>query len=621
MTRIVVVDIPGQRGYMPIAGALLISTARNDPEIAARMTFDLLCVDASEPPKTIVERIMADGSPALVAFSIQGWALPLADSIARRLSETTECLIVYGGNHVTSQAEKLAAERPFLDAVANGEGEGIFLDLMRALLALPASPDLASVPGLSARTAENTFTRGDVRPRIVDLNDIPSPYLTGLINPAEHKFRIALLETNRGCPYKCSFCYWGAAVNSKLRQFSLERVYAEMEILARNGVESWYICDANFGILKRDLDIVEHILRLREDYGVPHTVHTNWAKNSNERVVSIVSRLAAGGVHSTFTLALQSTDAFTLELAQRSNMAVNNVKELARLCRASGVVPRGELIWGLPGESYDRFKRSYDDLAEHVDAISVYPHYILPNTEYDARRADLKIVTEKSELDTDYEYCVEHLSMTRADFLTGMRFIISNNILRTGSNFLAVYSRVASRVAGIRPSRVIEAFAEWITTTGTPVPDELGHLFRFPLAMHRLSFGGIRNVIKKDRDGFLAMLEAFFEECFHHGMPPGQARILRSALSYDQLIFPQMENRRPGPGPEPVTRTEAVFDYDFLALHRGGDWSRKKGRYRYRVQHRTGLPDYSDEEWYFGLLGFRGKVDYLDLRPDKDHYQ
>src|SRR5207249_4722632 len=119
--------------------------------------------------------------------------------------------------------------------------------------------------------------------------------------------------------------------------------------------------------------------------------------------------------------------------------------EIAALCRKHHVVPRGELIWGLPGETYEEFMRSYDRLAEYTDALSVYPLYVLPNTEYEARAGAHAIVTARAEAETDYEYCVGHARMSFEDFLAGLRLIVSNNILKVGGVFFRLYPRVAWR--------------------------------------------------------------------------------------------------------------------------------------------------------------------------------
>ncbi len=88
---------------------------------------------------------------------------------------------------------------------------------------------------------------------------MPSPYLTGIFdelikeNP-EEKW-LASWETNRGCPFSCTYCDWGSATNSKVSRMHLDRVYAELDWFSKNKVEFIFCCDANFGMLPRDYDI------------------------------------------------------------------------------------------------------------------------------------------------------------------------------------------------------------------------------------------------------------------------------------------------------------------------------------------------------------------------------
>ena len=99
------------------------------------------------------------------------------------------------------------------------------------------------------------------RERVNDLNVIASPFLSAAIEltDGQGRFRydVALMETNRGCPYKCSFCYWGGAVGQRVRAFARERLRAELEIFARHKVHTVVLCDANFGMLRGDADFVD----------------------------------------------------------------------------------------------------------------------------------------------------------------------------------------------------------------------------------------------------------------------------------------------------------------------------------------------------------------------------
>ena len=120
---------------------------------------------------------------------------------------------------------------PHVDVTVRGEGEATFAELLDALdsNAIHDLDVLRDVPGLSFRSADGRIVRTEDRARIEDLDTIPSPYMLGLLDPFGTAQSGAVIETNRGCPYGCTFCDWGSATLSRIRKFSLDRVAAELE--------------------------------------------------------------------------------------------------------------------------------------------------------------------------------------------------------------------------------------------------------------------------------------------------------------------------------------------------------------------------------------------------------
>jgi radical SAM superfamily enzyme YgiQ (UPF0313 family) len=609
--KVVLVEPPGQIGYVPIAWAYLVAYACKDPAVKDAFSFTCNIRHFHEPFDHVLQEILAGGVPDIAAFSCQGWSIGRADSLARKLREISPTMtIVYGGNHVSHQGEAFFNEHVYVNVLVNGEGEITFYQFLRSYLDDRGLANLSQIPGLSYRTADGQVITTAERERIKDLSGIPSPYLTGVLDIKPANCRTAMLETNRGCPYFCSYCYWGGAIGQKIHAFPMERLREEMRWLARRGLDAWYICDANFGILPQDSELVEEVVRLHQEYGFPKTFNTNWAKNSNERIVKMCARLNTAGIHSAYSLSLQSTTPKALQLANRANMKMNRIEEIATLCREHGVVPRGELIWGLPGESYAEFLRSYDDLAEYTDALHVYPHLLLPNTGYLEKKEELKIGMAQGELDTDYYYCVEHMDMTRDDFMNGLRFIVSNNILKLGSTFFRLYPQVAKRAAGIRYSRTIEAFGDWLLASAHPVAARFKKYYRFPLATHRLSLGETWQALREDRDRLIDMFRCYVEETFVTGQDQPVADQLRGAFEFDAVTYPLMDNQ----AEEQATVgrfyvKQARFDYNFLTLKQGGVWDPVPRPSSYTILLPKGLWRYPMDNWYFGLLSYQAHVE------------
>ena len=91
--------------------------------------------------------------------------------------------------------------------------------------------------------------------RTAELDNIPSPYLTGILDKFFDGKLSPMIQTNRGCPFSCSFCVDGSPEVMKVNNFSIERVNSEINYIATHVPEetrSMFIIDLNFGMIPRD---------------------------------------------------------------------------------------------------------------------------------------------------------------------------------------------------------------------------------------------------------------------------------------------------------------------------------------------------------------------------------
>ena len=168
--------------------------------------------------------------------------------------------------------------------------------------------------------------------RIDDLDTIPSPYLTGVFDKLITKYPEirwnGTIETNRGCPYACTFCDWGSLTYNKVKVFELERVFAELEWMGRNQFDFISFTDANFGIFaERDSMIADKLISVQKEYGMPRAYTIAWAKNQKKEVVDIVKKLIyEGGAKIGLNLSVQTMDENTLEIIKRTNLDTNKIE-------------------------------------------------------------------------------------------------------------------------------------------------------------------------------------------------------------------------------------------------------------------------------------------------------
>jgi hypothetical protein len=198
----------------------------------------------------------------------------------------------------------------------------------------------------------------DINPS-TDLDYLPSPYLTGWLDPFLKVGYTPLFETNRGCPYHCTFCVWGISALSKIKRFSDARVHAELDYVAEYGVpvSLWRLADANFGILKRDAVIAQSIRAIHDNHpDLFGFVDVWWAKNPTQTMVDIACSL---GDLTTGYVAFQSLDEDVLANIKRSNISIERLIEFIRKIRPYVDGVHTDLLVGLPGESKDSHLYSY----------------------------------------------------------------------------------------------------------------------------------------------------------------------------------------------------------------------------------------------------------------------
>lgn len=272
-------------------------------------------------------------------------------------------------------------KHPHVDIAVHGEGEATLADVLDHInLANPADLEsLRDVPGITIRTAEGIH-RTDSRDRIADVNTIPSPFLMGLFEEFGSASASTVLETNRGCPYGCTFCDWGSATLSKVRKFDLDRVYKELEWCARHGITEASIADANFGMIERDVTITEKIAELRGKYGFPQTVNINYAKNQVKYLKKIIEIMASANILAEGVVSLQTTDAQTLKVIDRSNIKLEKYNELSTEFRQSRLPLAADIMMGLPGSTPKAFMVDLQMCTDRDIRVRANPTQLLPNS-------------------------------------------------------------------------------------------------------------------------------------------------------------------------------------------------------------------------------------------------
>ena len=324
--------------------------------------------------------------PSIIAFSNYIWNWNYNRTLAKAVKNAfPKALIVFGGPQITNRSQNFFKENPFVDIMVHAEGEETFVEILRENLNEDA--DFRKINGCSIRLEDCSALKTDLRPRL-EIENHPSPYAEGVFDQIikENPGIVwnTTLETNRGCPFQCTFCDWGSVTYSKIKKFNMKRVCSDLDWISENKVSYVFIADANFGIfMDRDNEILNHAIALKKKKNYPEVLNATWYKNSNEEVVALAKKLTDANLNRAITLSVQSMSFDTLGAIKRKNLAFSKLNELLKICIEKDIPSYTELILGLPEETFESWSNGLTQLLElgQHSTLEIWMCEILENAE------------------------------------------------------------------------------------------------------------------------------------------------------------------------------------------------------------------------------------------------
>ena len=305
------------------------------------------------------------------------------------------------------------------------------------------SHDLAGIAGITYRDGAR-IRENDDAPIVTNLNELASPHLT---LDTDLSGRSVCIETQRGCVFRCNFCFYNKDLSIRNRRFDLDRVEAEIDHWLQQDIRELYLMDPIFNLnAARARDICRFIAaRNRRRVGVHAEV---WAEFIDDEM----ARLMRDAGFTFLEVGLQSTDEAALATVERRLRLQRFLDGIAALKRY-GLFWALQLIVGLPGETRASFRRSLN-FAASLDApvLAVYPLMVLPGTELWRKAADLRLV-----FDPEPPYHVRsHYSMSEADVAYGFRVV---RALQDVGDSRAL--RLLARERSLTYADIVDAWIAW----------------------------------------------------------------------------------------------------------------------------------------------------------------
>lgn len=374
VVQLVTISVIHFSPWVPYAAGCLISYCNKIPEIKDTVEFlePLFEYKPIEEYDTILSGVDVLGITCYV------WNQVYNDRLAKRFKELNpNSTVVYGGPNIPEEktlATEFLNSRPYVDVMFVGPGEENFSKWLLG----------KSTEGTVNR---ESFNVTNMRTYQIRDADMPTPYSDGIFDGIFKKTKQVKtpFETNRGCPYSCAFCDWGGQARSKLSVFDLNQVKAQLDcIYQHKNISELELLDANFGVLSRDVEIIQYMISLQEkNNNVIKLGYAGLAKNGSKHLPTILDLMASSMKlnQRNQKLSFQTHTSQVLSNIDRDNIDNSKLLDILEGCKRDGVLTTSELIMALPGETAETWLDTI--VTNHnlgIDYIRTYILNYVPNT-------------------------------------------------------------------------------------------------------------------------------------------------------------------------------------------------------------------------------------------------
>ncbi len=281
---------------------------------------------------------------------------------------------VLGGWHPSFEYSEIL-KYPFIDVIIRGEGELTFRELIQ-------NRNLEKIKGLSYRENGKIKNNQD-RLLIKNLNKLPFP-ARNLRNTKSYyqifQMPIDVIETSRGCPFKCTFCNIHLFYRGLYRTKTIERVIQELKIISSDHKrKNVLIVDDNFTAnMKRVEKICDQIIK----EGIKLDLICQSRIDVIKKNPNVIEKMSKAGFW-LFFLGIESFNQKSLDDIQK-NVKFRDIIEAIKILHDNNIVIIGSL---LVGSNLDEEAKDIDLMIKIVKKLGIdFPIYSvmtpLPGTKF-----------------------------------------------------------------------------------------------------------------------------------------------------------------------------------------------------------------------------------------------
>lgn len=296
----------------------------------------------------ILEEIIEE-RPDVVAFSTYIWNVELVSRVSNLIKRVNPKIeILYGGPEVSFDSRSFLKNNVG-EYVIEGEGEKTYKDFILYKL---GKMKLEDVRGLHYKINDEVYSN-EKRP-LMSMDEIVFPY----DEDEELSNKIIYYEASRGCPFNCKYCL--SSTSHGVRFLEIERVLKELIYFVNKKVRLVKFVDRTFNCNSKFAMAIWNFL-IKQDTNTQFHFEIS-ADILKPQEIELLSKAPKGRFR--FEVGVQTTNDEVLRNINRF-VNFNDIKEKVLEIEALRNIDQHlDLIAGLPGEDYESFKKSFNDMYE-----------------------------------------------------------------------------------------------------------------------------------------------------------------------------------------------------------------------------------------------------------------
>jgi radical SAM superfamily enzyme YgiQ (UPF0313 family) len=311
-----------------------------------------------------VQQLVLKLQPTIVGITCGSATYKKCVETAQAIKQVApKCKIIVGGWHASYMPESLL-ETPEIDYAVMGEGEQAITNLA-AFIMKEDYLGASNVAGIACRSATGVIKN---EPKFINMDELPFP-ARHLLPLEKYDRNIEFLKAkpadvmsiSRGCTFSCGFCETKKLWGNINRQFSPQRVIAEVnDLVDKYGTRGIYFINDNFTMRKNQTaELCDLLTKSKLDI--------EWVCDTRVDLVNqeLLEKMASAGCK-TIWFGIESGSQKVLNHINR-NITLEQIEEAFKMCRKVGIQVACSFMLGMPSETKEDLMASYR-FAEKLDA-------------------------------------------------------------------------------------------------------------------------------------------------------------------------------------------------------------------------------------------------------------